>query len=73
MDRFCIANLLAGAAISAVIANVEHSTVFHLDSRDWARLHAISNLLALFLINLVHSTSLASRVALFPLYKFDLF
>lgn len=73
MDRLGIANLLAGAAISAVIANVEHSTIFQLDSRDRARLHAISNLFTLFLINLVHSTSLASRVALFPLFKFDLF
>jgi hypothetical protein len=59
MNGLGIAHRLTGAAISTVIANVEHSIIFHLDRRDRARLHAIGNLVAHFLINLVHITSLA--------------
>ena len=60
MNGLGIAHWLAGAAISAAIVNAKHSIIFHFDSRDRARLHAIGKLLALFLINFVHIISLAT-------------
>lgn len=57
MNGFGIACRLAGAAISTVIADVELSVVFLFDGLDWARSHAIADLLALFLIDLVHIAS----------------
>jgi hypothetical protein len=55
------AHLLAGAAISAVIANVERSIVFLRDGPGGTRIHAVAILLALFLIDRVHFFSFATK------------
>jgi hypothetical protein len=57
MNGFGFAHRLAGAAISAVIADVERSIVFLLDGYGRTRIRAVAILLALFLIDLVHFAS----------------
>lgn len=65
MNGFGITCRLAGAAIRTVIVDVEVSVIFLFDGLDWARSHAVADLLALFLIDLVHIASLEN------FYKFS--
>lgn len=58
MDGLCITNLLTGAAVRTVIANVQNSIIFDLDNLDRARLHAIGIFPTFFPIDLVHIASL---------------
>ena len=57
MNGLGFAHHFTGAAIGAVIANLERSVIFHLDCRNRTRIHALAILLALFLIDFVHFTS----------------
>ena len=61
MNGLGLARRLAGATISAVIANAERSVILLGDSPGRTRIHAIAILLALFLIDLVHLASFATK------------
>ena len=61
MNGLGFAHWLAGAAISAVIANVERSIIFLRDGPGGTRIHAVAILLALFLIDVVHKISFATE------------
>ena len=51
---FGVARGLAGAAIGALVIYTEPAVVLDFNSGNRARLYAIGNFVALFLINLVH-------------------
>jgi hypothetical protein len=59
LDGLGIAHGLARAAIRAVIADAERSVTFPLNRSHRARLCAIRNFFALFLIDVVHGSSLS--------------
>jgi hypothetical protein len=58
------AHQLAGAAISAVIADVKRSVISLLDGGDRTRIRALAILLALFLIDPVHFASFKMNLAM---------
>src|SRR5271169_6427666 len=57
MNGLGFAHHLAGAAISAIFADVERPIIFLLDRRGRTRIHAVAILTALFLIDRVHFAS----------------
>ena len=54
LNGFSVTSRLTCAAIGALVVYVESAIVLHFDRRNRARFHAIPDLLALFLIDLVH-------------------